>query len=122
MKAENRIFLNVPFDEKDFVKKLGAKWDGKERGWWIALSADREDLRRWLPRKYNPDLAPPYILPELVPAPSWYINLRALLPKEEWDRLRRDCYDRAGNRCQVCGGRGSKWPVECDEHWCLGFR
>jgi hypothetical protein len=23
----------------------------------------------------------------------------------------------AGRRCQCCGGRGDKWPVECHEEW-----
>lgn len=29
-----RIFLNVPYSEKDEVKSLGASWDWKARRWW----------------------------------------------------------------------------------------
>lgn len=54
---------------------------------------------------------------ELVPASSWGDNLRSVLRKSEWDRLRRDCYQRAGHRCEVCGGVGTKHPVECHEIW-----
>ncbi len=54
---------------------------------------------------------------ELVPSTSWGDNLRSILPKGEWDRLRRDCYVRAGHRCEVCGGVGTKHPVECHETW-----
>ena len=47
----------------------------------------------------------------------WGINLRALLPKLDWDRLRKRCYNDAGRRCQVCGSRGPEWPVDCNEQW-----
>jgi ribonuclease HI len=30
-----RIYLNVPFDEKDIVKAQGAKWDPEEKKWWV---------------------------------------------------------------------------------------
>jgi hypothetical protein len=40
-----------------------------------------------------------------------------LLPKEQWDTIRRAAYARAGNRCKVCGGVGEQWPVEADEAW-----
>lgn len=52
---------------------------------------------------------------ELVPRTSWYKNVRSNLSKAEWDRLRKIIFSRAGQRCEVCGGRGTKWPVECHE-------
>lgn len=54
---------------------------------------------------------------ELVPSSCWFSNLRSELSKYEWDRLRRSVYDLSGNRCEVCGGKGSKHPVECHEVW-----
>lgn len=54
---------------------------------------------------------------ELVPASSWGQNLRSIIPQEEWDRLRKDCYQRYWYRCAICGGKGEKWPVECHEKW-----
>ena len=35
---------------------------------------------------------------QLVPSGCWYANLRSVLPKAEWDRLRRATYARAGGR------------------------
>lgn len=29
-----KIYLNVPFAEKDLAKKLGAKWDGSLKKWY----------------------------------------------------------------------------------------
>ena len=60
---------------------------------------------------------PPRLLLELVPAPNWGWNLRSELKKSEWDRVRGVVYERAGHVCEVCGGKGRKWPVECHERW-----
>lgn len=54
---------------------------------------------------------------ELVPEGSWYSNVRSNVTQEEWDLIRRPCYRQANYRCEICGGVGSKWPVECHEKW-----
>ncbi|HVG32852.1 MAG TPA: hypothetical protein VM911_07225 [Pyrinomonadaceae bacterium] len=52
---------------------------------------------------------------ELVPKSSWYRNVRSNVSKAEWERLKKLTFGRARHRCEMCGGRGSKWPVECHE-------
>jgi transposase-like protein len=54
---------------------------------------------------------------ELVPKTCWYSNVRSHVTKEEWDRLRKIVYREAGNVCEICGGVGRRWPVECHEVW-----
>ena len=54
---------------------------------------------------------------ELVPRTSWFSNLRSRVDRPTWERLKRETALRAGNRCEVCGGRGPRWPVECHEIW-----
>ena len=54
---------------------------------------------------------------ELVPSTCWYTNVRSHVPKAVWDRLRRQVAAEAGDRCEICGGRGRRWPVECHEVW-----
>ena len=54
---------------------------------------------------------------ELVPNGSWFTNLRSALPATRWNKIRRDCYRKAGYVCEVCGGKGPKHPVECHEIW-----
>lgn len=56
---------------------------------------------------------------ELVPSTSWGNNLRseANLSKAQWDKLRKQCYRDANYKCEVCNGKGDKWPVECHEIW-----
>jgi len=29
-----KIYLNVPYAEKDFAKEHGARWDPKKKKWW----------------------------------------------------------------------------------------
>lgn len=54
---------------------------------------------------------------ELVPRTCFYKNLRSELPKEKWDKLRKETYKKAEYKCEICGGKGSKHPVECHEIW-----
>ena len=54
---------------------------------------------------------------DLVPQTVWYKNLRSMLSKEEWDIIRRWAYKKADYKCEICGGKGDKWPVEAHEVW-----
>jgi hypothetical protein len=54
---------------------------------------------------------------ELVPKTAWYRNVRSHVSKDEWDALRSVVFERAGRSCEVCGGKGDRWPVECHEVW-----
>ena len=54
---------------------------------------------------------------ELVPKTSWYSNVRSNVSKSRWDTLRKACYAKANHVCEICGGTGRKWPVECHEIW-----
>lgn len=57
------------------------------------------------------------LIPELIPRSSWFNNLRALLSQAEWDIIRKQRYRAADYRCEICGGKGEKWPVEAHERW-----
>ena len=54
---------------------------------------------------------------DVVPVPCWWANLRSVLPKYEWDYLRRTSYRKANWLCEICGGKGKKHPVDCHEIW-----
>ena len=44
---------------------------------------------------------------ELVPSTVWNQNLRAILPKIEWDALRKKVYGAYGNTCGICKAAGT---------------
>ncbi len=54
---------------------------------------------------------------ELVPSTCWFSNVRDHVSQKIWDKLRRATYKQSNYRCSLCGGRGSKHPVECHEIW-----
>jgi hypothetical protein len=44
-----RLFLDVPFEQKDEVKRLGARWDPAVRRWFVSVGIDLERFGPWLP-------------------------------------------------------------------------
>jgi len=49
-----------------------------------------------------------------IPTASRFASLANLLPRPQWDRLRRAVYRRAGHRCQACGRHT---VLHCHEVW-----
>lgn len=46
----NRIYLAVPFREKNEAKALGAKWDRHSRSWYVAAQTPLAPFQRWRER------------------------------------------------------------------------
>lgn len=44
----NKIYLNVPFKEKDIIKSLGGKWDNDEKKWYIMNNLDENKKKELL--------------------------------------------------------------------------
>lgn len=110
------IPLCVPFERRKEAARGGATFNGEQKC-WMAQRDKLDALLPFVPYRYRPDRKPPYIRPWMVPQALWGFNLRAFLAPEDWNRIRKDAYARAGSRCRVCGGRGPQWPVEADEGW-----
>ena len=51
---------------------------------------------------------------ECVPEACWRDSLAQRLPRELWDKIRKDAYARAGHRCSICGAKGR---LEAHEKW-----
>ncbi|TAN56396.1 MAG: DUF1738 domain-containing protein [Magnetospirillum sp.] len=60
---KTRIFLAVPFSEKDEAKAAGAKWDRAEKSWYIPSGTDPAQFAQWSAAEKS--LAP---APALAPA------------------------------------------------------
>ena len=43
-----RVYINVPYSEKDEAKALGAKWDKQEKSWFVKPGADQAPFQKWL--------------------------------------------------------------------------
>jgi len=52
---------------------------------------------------------------ELVPKSAWNTNLRSILKKNDWDKVRKFSYKKARYRCDICGRKTVK--PQCHEVW-----
>jgi hypothetical protein len=43
--------LNVPFEEKEHAKRLGAKWDPTRKTWFVPDGTERALFTKWLPQQ-----------------------------------------------------------------------
>jgi len=41
--------LACPYGEKDKAKKLGVRWDGGSKKWFVPPGVALQQFRRWLP-------------------------------------------------------------------------
>ena len=58
------LFLDVPFQEKDQAKHLGARWHPEHKKWYVPEGMDRNPFRRWLAAEPTVILMPPLWLVE----------------------------------------------------------
>lgn len=65
----------------------------------------------------QPDASKPKLTIEMVPKTAWFSNLRSVLKDAQWEAIKRGVYAKANNFCEVCLGRGTRWPVEAHEIW-----
>ena len=42
--------LNVPYAEKDEARRLGARWDGERKTWYVPAGVMLTTFERWLPK------------------------------------------------------------------------
>lgn len=130
--ASPRVWLDVPFAEKDDAKAAGARWDFRARRWWApAEQSSDPGLARWLERPLPTVLpgenrlfhgGPPdaRIFADPIPASCWFSNVRSHVSRRDWERIRRMVYTRAYDRCEACGrfaDRTEQIWLEAHERW-----
>lgn len=50
MEKDGRVYLDVPYPEKDIAKSAGAHWDGEETCWWIEQEKYTGPALHWPPK------------------------------------------------------------------------
>lgn len=79
----------------------------QQRGIFNALKSPSKKATSW----------PPRLTIELVPSTCWFENVRSNVSPDQWTFLKKSTYKRANYKCEICGGKGPNWPVECHEIW-----
>lgn len=112
------IPLCVSSQDISYVKKHGAYYCPSQQScYWPYEKLDNPDaIIKFFPKIYQMDNKN-VLSPNLVPEPLWGENLRKYLSQDDWNFLRTHTYSQSGYRCSICGGKGQKHPVECDEVW-----
>jgi Domain of unknown function (DUF5710) len=124
--SSSRIWLDVPYADKDEAKTLGAWWDPYARRWY-APRPGMSALDRWHALPDVPDLLPGEdrdfgsgLFVDLVPSSCWFTNVRSCVSQRDWERLRMMITTRAGRRCEIChrgeDRESGRW-LEAHERW-----
>ncbi|MGI2002094.1 zincin-like metallopeptidase domain-containing protein [Shewanella frigidimarina] len=61
-KLDNKIFIAVPYDEKEQAKAIGAKWSKPNSSWYVERDIDKSTYQKWLPENRKTEQ-----LPAIVP-------------------------------------------------------
>ena len=57
--SRERVYLKVPFAQKEEAKRLGARWDQQSKRWFVFGDLDLTAFAQWrLPAGYGPYKAP----------------------------------------------------------------
>ena len=59
----------------------------------------------------------PRLTIELVPSTAWWSNVRSNVSRKDWEKCKEYVRTRSGGKCEICGGVGTKHPIECHEVW-----
>jgi hypothetical protein len=47
--ANQKFYLNCPYEDKDEAKELGAWWDTARKKWYVPAGVDEAPFERWFP-------------------------------------------------------------------------
>ena len=62
--APKRIYLAVPYEEKDAAKELGARWDRGRKSWYVRAGTDLGAVAKWLAQENAPKREAPSVSPQ----------------------------------------------------------
>lgn len=111
--SSKNAILCVPFSDEREVLNLGARYEPNLKCFYVGLDEYLDPFWNWLALRYKKQ---PALMPEMLPVTTWEDNLRTRFSSKQWDILRKECYRRAGHRCEICGGPGLP-QVEAHEQW-----
>lgn len=93
---------------------------GYKRG-WTYYQAEKKDIldayHEFLNHEKSKIKRKQILSIELVPRTCWFSNIRSIATNSEWNKIKKSTFSIANYECEICGGKGSKHPVECHEIW-----
>lgn len=95
--SQGRIYLAVPYGERDVAKAAGAAWDKVAKSWYAGPKADMEKLQRWAPENVPSQQGP------------------AMSPQEEFSEALRSLGCVVEGKHPMMDGKTHRIPVEGDK-------
>lgn len=116
------IYLDVPYEQKDEVKNLGALWDPTKRRWYINDENQNKEviLEKWgekpVPTNLDgedEDLYENYQLaPDVRPMSIHGKGItKNNMPPRDFERIKRFSFERDGGKCKCCK-TSRAWKVD----------
>ena len=106
----SKIYLIVPFENKDDAKNLGAKFDWDKKLWYANNTNKNKLLEKYKEYKSfdniigeNREFNGSNLFIDLIPTTSWFNNVRSCIYNEDWLRIRKYIYERVNYKCECCG-------------------
>lgn len=91
-KVQERIYLNVPYKEKDAASDLGAKWDRREKSWYVPEGKDVNPFEKWLKRDESMQERKAQGPERIYLAVAYQDHWAAKKAGAEWDKDARSWY------------------------------
>lgn len=93
--VQERIYLNVPYREKDAASDLGAKWDRREKSWYVPEGKDVKPFEKWLRKDESMQerrAQEPMTAERIYLAVAYQEHWAAKKAGAEWDKDARSWY------------------------------
>lgn len=117
-----RVYLSVPYAEKEEAKKYGARWDPNKKLWY-SPDGRKELVDKWSLKQEEAiveligedrNFGGNILFVDLIPQSCWFTNVRKCVDFLDWDRLRKFVYERSNYQCECCQ---TKAPLDAHERW-----
>ena len=116
-----KVFLDIPYCEKDEAKQLGACWDAYNKKWYCF--GENVLVKKWKmntepinligeDRHYGGSML--YI--DTLPRSAWGENVRTCVEPVDWDRIKNHVYKRVDRICEICNVDTKISPVRIEAH------
>lgn len=100
----SRIYIAVPWKEKELAKAVGAKWDEPANSWYVAAGSELSKVQRWLPGNSTTSSKPKIRVED-----EFLEALRSLGMEPGLDRrTKHPVMDGSRQRVPVSGDKGSE--------------
>jgi hypothetical protein len=120
----SKIYLNVPYDEKDDAKKLGARWDNDAKKWYATedkpalierwgTQARRLTELRGEDRTYGGNR----LCVELLPKSCWCKKIQYAIQHCDRDRVQDFVLGRTNRTCETCGVSDTQQAYHMHGRW-----